>query len=119
MLTVILSIENQTARTAGTLEEFHQRFRRRLQGLAASHDILERDKWRGAPLAELVREQLAAFVDPQSPRVDISGPDIVVSADAAQAIGLALHELATNALKYGALTVPTDPPKNRSRMAAR
>lgn len=106
MLTVIQSIANQTARTAGTLAEFQPRFSDRLQGLAASFDILVRANWRGALLADLVRQQLAPFVDTQSPRLVITGPDIVVSADAAQTLGLALHELATNAVKYGALSVP-------------
>ena len=107
MLAVVQSIANQTARTAGTLAEFQLRFRDRLQGLASSFDILVRENWRGALLTDLVRQHLAPFVDTLSPRVIVSGPEIVVSADAAQTLGLALHELATNAVKYGALSVPT------------
>jgi len=107
LLTVIQSIARRTARTAGTMEEFENRFERRLQGLAASHDVLVRKNWQGAPLAELVRQQLVPFVEIQSSRFELVGPDIVVTADAAQAIGLAIHELATNAIKYGALSAPT------------
>ena len=107
LLTVIQSIARRTARTAGTVEEFENRFERRLQGLAASHDVLVRKNWQGAPLAELVRQQLVPFVEIQSSRFELVGPDIVVTADAAQAIGLAIHELATNAIKYGALSAPT------------
>jgi two-component sensor histidine kinase len=103
---VIQSIARRTARTAGSMEEFENRFERRLQGLAASHDVLVRENWHGAPLADLVRQQLVPFVEIQSSRFEIAGPDIVITAEAAQAIGLAIHELATNAIKYGALSDP-------------
>ena len=106
LLMVIQSIARRTARTAGTMEEFENRFERRLQGLAASHDVLVRENWHGAPLADLVRQQLVPFVEIQSSRFEIAGPDIVITAEAAQAIGLAIHEFATNAIKYGALSDP-------------
>lgn len=107
LLTVIQSIARRTARTATTMEEFESRFGRRLQGLAASHDVLVRNNWQGAPLADLIRQQLEPFVDVRSSRFELAGPDVVVTAEAAQAIGLAIHELATNAIKYGALSAPT------------
>jgi PAS domain S-box-containing protein len=106
LLMVIQSIARRTARTAGTMEEFERRFERRLQGLAASHDVLVRENWHGAPLANLVRQQLVPFVEIQSSRFELAGPDVVITAEAAQAIGLAIHELATNAIKYGALSEP-------------
>jgi two-component sensor histidine kinase len=53
-----------------------------------------------------MRQQLMPFMDIQSSRVELTGPDVVVTAEATQAIGLAIHELATNALKYGALSEP-------------
>jgi PAS domain S-box-containing protein len=106
LLMVIQSIARRTARTAGSLEEFERRFERRLQGLAASHDVLVARNWQGAPLADLVRRQLAPLAGIQSSRVELAGPDVVVTAEAAQALGLAIHELATNAIKYGALSVP-------------
>jgi PAS domain S-box-containing protein len=107
LLMVIQSIARRTARTAGTMEEFETRFERRLQGLAASHDVLVRENWHGAPLASLVRQQLVPFVEIQSSRFELAGPDVVITAEAAQAIGLAIHELATNAIKYGALSEPS------------
>ena len=107
LLAVIQSIARRTARTAATMEEFESRFGRRLQGLAASHDVLVLNTWQGAPLADLVRKHLEPFVDVQSSRVELTGPDIIVGAEAAQAIGLAIHELTTNAIKYGALSLPT------------
>ena len=107
MLTVIQSIARRTARTATTMEEFERRFSRRLQGLAASHDVLVHNSWQGAPLIDLMRKHLEPFVEVQGSRLELGGPDIIVSAEAAQAIGLAIHELTTNAIKYGALSVPT------------
>ena len=106
LLAVIQSISRRTAHTTTTMKEFEGRFGQRLQGLAASHDVLVRNSWQGAPLADLMRQQLMPFMDIQSSRVELTGSDIVVTAEAAQAIGLAIHELATNAIKYGALSVP-------------
>ena len=107
LLSVIQAIAGQTVRTAGSLEEFETRFGLRLHGLAASHDILVSQSWQGAPLAELVRLQLAPFAEVGSSRLELVGPNVVLAARAAQGIGLALHELATNAAKHGALSIPT------------
>jgi len=105
LLSVIQAIASQTGRTADTFEDFQKRFAQRLQGLAASHDLLVLRDWQGASLADLVRDQLALFTEPGSERINVSGPDILLRPEAAEAIGLALHELATNAVKYGALSV--------------
>jgi len=106
LLSVIQAIAGQTVRTAGSLQEFETRFGLRLHGLAASHDILVSRSWQGAPLADLVRLQLAPFVEADSGRLEVVGPDVVLTVQAAQAIGMALHELGTNASNYGALSVP-------------
>jgi two-component sensor histidine kinase len=105
LLTVVQAIARRTAQTARTFEDFESRFGQRLQGLSASHDVLVDENWQGARLEELVARQLKPFAEPKGSRIGISGPPIVVSAQAAQAIGLAIHELATNATKYGALSV--------------
>lgn len=104
LLAVIQAIARQTARSSGTAEEFTRRFIQRLHGLATSHDILVDQGWQGAPLADLVRHHLAPFVEGDSSRLEYSGPPVMMTAQAAQAIGLALNELATNAATYGSLS---------------
>jgi PAS domain S-box-containing protein len=107
LLAVVQAIAGQTVRSAGTLAEFESRFAQRLQGLAGSHDLLVKENWRGVPLVDLARQQLAFFTEAGSARLMLEGPDIVLAAAASQSIGLALHELATNAVKYGAWSVST------------
>jgi two-component sensor histidine kinase/PAS domain-containing protein len=104
LLAIIQSIANQTLRNSKDPKDFQRRFNGRLQGLAASNDLLTRGDWRGSSLRELIEFQLASFIDLSSPRLEIRGPEVSLVADASQAIGLALHELATNAVKYGALS---------------
>ena len=106
LLAVVQSLAKQTARSSGTFDEFVRRFGDRLQGLAASHDLLVKGDWADAPLGELVSMQLAPFAASLMGQIEMEGPVVPLSAEAAQSIGLALHELATNALKYGALSVP-------------
>ncbi len=106
LFAVVQAVARNSVRANSTMDDFQARFSQRLQGLATSHDLLVHAKWQGASLADLVRRQLAPFADVGS-RLEMTGPDVAVKAEAAQAIGLALHELATNAGKYGALTEPT------------
>jgi two-component sensor histidine kinase len=77
-----------------------------LQALAASHDLLVRESWYGASLGELIRSQLGGYLDAPVNQVSIEGPSIALKPEAAQNLGLALHELAVNAAKFGALSVP-------------
>jgi two-component sensor histidine kinase len=74
--------------------------------MASSHDLLVRESWYGASLGELVRSQLAAYVDRGQGQIAFEGPDVAIKPEAAQNLGLALHELAINAKKFGALSVP-------------
>ena len=100
-LAVIQAMAGQTARNASSLKQFQEQFSQRVQGLAVATDVLVSQGWNGAQLGELVRRQLQPFV-PAADRFECQGPNVSISPDATQAIGLALHELATNAVKHGA-----------------
>lgn len=104
LLTVVQSIARRTAATGDTAD-FNERFGQRLAGLAHNLDALVRNNWSHADLGGLVASQLEAFADTSSKRIKIDGPKVGVTGNGAQAIGMALHELATNATKYGALAV--------------
>jgi two-component sensor histidine kinase len=104
LLAVIQAMARQTAVTAGSAHDFEQIFSARLQALAASHDILMDEDWHGASIEELVRTQVGHYVDLIGTRIELAGPEMMLKPEAAQNLGLALHELATNAAKYGALS---------------
>ena len=78
-------------------------FTNRLTALSAANDLLVRSEWRGAPLKELAEKQLAPY-DIEGKRIEMNGPDVLLPPDFATPLALVLHELAANALKYGALS---------------
>jgi PAS domain S-box-containing protein len=102
MLSVVDAIAHQTA--ARNPEDFVERFSERIQALSANQDLLVRNQWNGVEIEDLVRAQLAHFADLIGSRIGVHGPKLRFKAASAQAVGLALHELATNAGKYGALS---------------
>lgn len=106
LIAVIQGIAHRTVRSALSLQDFEARFNRRLAALAASHKVLIKEDWKAAPLDALIREQLTSFTEGDANRVALRGPPILVNANSAQLIGLAIHELATNAVKHGALALP-------------
>ena len=105
LLAVIQAMARQTARHAGSIDGFLDQFSARLQALAASHDLLVRESWHGASLREIVQAQLAGYMGGSEGRVEIDGDPVALKPEAAQNLGLALHELAVNAAKFGALSV--------------
>lgn len=106
LLAVIQAIMRQTASNSLSIEDFETRFSARLQSLAGSHDLLVQEDWQGASMRELMRSQLGHYIDRVDPRIELTGEPLRIRPDAAQHIGMAMHELATNAAKYGALSAP-------------
>ena len=102
MLAVVQAIARQMP--SNDPKQFVRQFSDRIVGLAASQDLLIESNWQGVRVADLVRSQLALFRELIGTRIEISGPPVRLQPPAAQAIGMALHELATNASKYGALS---------------
>jgi len=106
LLAVIQAMARQTARHVGTIDAFLEQFSARLQALARSHDLLVQEEWHGVSLAELVRSQLAPYLDRSGSQITVDGPSVMLRPEAAQSLGLALHELAVNAVRFGALSTP-------------
>jgi PAS domain S-box-containing protein len=102
ILSVVQAIAKQTA--ISTPDEFLPHFSQRLQTLASSHDLLVKSQWQGVEISDLIRVQLGHFEELLGSRIKLDGPQFKLSVTAAQTLGMIVHELATNAAKYGALS---------------
>jgi len=102
---MVQAVATQTRRHTETVAEFGTAFAARLGVLARSNDVLTRTDWHDAPLRDVVASALDAHGD-ELDRIVVEGPAVMLDANLAVAVSLSLHELATNAVKYGALSVP-------------
>ena len=107
ILTVIQAIARHTLRGDQTNKGLIDRFEGRLSALASAHTLLVDSEWKGAGLAELAQQQLAAYAPQQQGRLRIEGEPVLLPADLATPFGLVLHELAVNAAKHGVLSNQT------------
>jgi len=107
LLAIVQSIAARTLRSSTSLDSFRSQFESRLHALSLVQSLLANGRDGGVDLHSLVNAELAAHGDvgSQSGKIQVQGVPITVPAAAAQALGLALHELATNAVKYGALAI--------------
>lgn len=105
-LATVQSIVAQTSRADRTSDQVRTAIEARLLALSAAHDLLTRHNWEGADLVDVVRRAMAPFSPTSSSRIRVSGPPIALNPQQSLAMSMALHELATNAAKYGALSVP-------------
>ncbi|MDQ0466535.1 two-component sensor histidine kinase [Caulobacter ginsengisoli] len=104
LLSMVDGIARQTAKAEGVPKEFSQRFGARLTALGQAYDLLISHDWRGVDLDTLARSQLAHLAPEAGDRLRIEGPSLDVGPETGQYLALAIHELATNAAKYGALS---------------
>lgn len=104
-LATVQAIVGSTARTASSIDEFYHGFVGRIVSLAQTHDLLTDDLWQKASLEELLKTELGPYENRTRNRVMIEGPSVELPSEVAVPIGMAIHELTTNAVKHGALSV--------------
>jgi len=102
----VLSIIALTRRRATGLDEFADGLDGRIRALSATHDLLTQSDWGTTPIRAVIQAELVPYAQDGDHRIDLQGPDIELAPNDALSLGLAMHELATNAAKYGALSKP-------------
>jgi two-component sensor histidine kinase/PAS domain-containing protein len=103
-LALVVSISDRTASGADTVQAFQKAFTGRIQALAATHTLLLQNSWSSLTLRDIVKSEVAPYVEAATDQVTIEGLNVAVTPRAAIAFGLIAHELTTNAIKYGALS---------------
>jgi two-component system CheB/CheR fusion protein len=104
MLTVIVSIATQTLKNSTDAKTFAKTFLDRLHAMARSHDLLSRDQWTDVSLLDVVRQEIEPYRIGRDDRVVIDGPAVSLTPKVALSLGMIIHELGTNSLKYGSLS---------------
>ena len=105
-LATVMAISAQTFRTATSPEAFREAFEGRLLALSQTHNLLNRSCWTGVSLRDILMQELAPYASGEGGRFLLDGDDLKLGPVMAVTLGMAFHELATNAAKYGALSVP-------------
>jgi PAS domain S-box-containing protein len=105
-LATVQAIVGSTARSASSIDEFYQAFVGRIVSLAQTHNLLTEDFWQKASLEQLLKNELGPYEDGSGARVVLDGADVDLPSEAAVPIGMAIHELTTNAVKHGAFAAP-------------
>jgi PAS domain S-box-containing protein len=103
VLATVSTVASRTQEASSSMAEFVTALDGRIKSMATTHELLSTRRWHGIPLADLVRRELAPYATPGNTRID--GPDVVLSAEGAQTLAMVFHELATNAAKFGAISV--------------
>lgn len=114
----VLSIMALTRRRATSLDDFAVSLEGRIRALSATHDLLTQSEWGTTPIRMVLQAELAPYAQGADPHVEMDGPDVELAPNDALSLGLAIHELATNAAKYGALSVPDGRARVRWEMVA-
>ena len=104
LLAVLQALASQTSRNSASIEEFRTVFEGRLRALARAHALLFEGRWQGADLQTLIEQTLDAHRVDRPEAIEVAGPAVTLAPKQGLALGLALHELGTNAAKYGALS---------------
>lgn len=105
-LAVVQGLARQSLGRSEAAARAQAAFESRLEALSAAHNLLTTRNWRSASVSQIISSSVAAAIEPAGERVQAEGPDILLPPQTAVSVALAIHELATNAVKYGALSAP-------------